>query len=215
MQFAETSQVLAAQQFRYAVKQFRSDKKIPQETWAAIQESLVLTPSSYGLQPWKFIVVTDTAIKKSLRPHTWNQSQTEDCSHYIVFCALEKMDQQWIDKLMERTATVRSVPKASLAGYAKVIASDLCGARKEMAFEVNARQCYIALGNLMTTAAMLGVDSCPMEGFFPQQYDKILQLAGTGWKSVVCCALGYRNESDKYATAKKVRFPANEVIDIR
>jgi nitroreductase len=205
--------LVSVQNWRYATKLFQNGKMIPEKTWTAIEESLLASPSSYGLQPWKFIVVTDPALKKALRPHTWNQSQTEDCSHYLVICAKEKMDESHVKKFVDRMVEVRGGARENLAGYEKMMISDLVtGPRSQVSFEWAARQCYIALGNFMTSCALLGVDTCPIEGFVPAEYDKILGLVGTGYKSVVCCAAGYRGTDDKYAQAKKVRFAANDLV---
>jgi len=90
MNFINETTLTQIQHYRYATKLFDSSKKIPAQTWAAIEQSLIDSPSSYGLQPWKFVVITDPAVKKAIRPQTWNQSQTEDASHYLVICAKEK-----------------------------------------------------------------------------------------------------------------------------
>lgn len=205
--------LIEVQNWRYATKLFDAQKKIPAATWNAIAEALVLSPSSYGLQPWKFLVITDDAVRAKLRPHTWNQSQTTDCSHYLVICAKEKMDAAHVARFVDRIAEVRGVARGTLEGYEKMMNGDVVtGERSKVAFEWAARQCYIALGNFMTSAALLGVDTCPIEGFAPAEYDKILKLEGTGWRSVVCCAAGYRSGEDKYAQLKKVRQPLSEVI---
>jgi len=213
MNFINESTLTEIQNYRYATKLFDSTKKIPAQTWAAIEQSLIDSPSSYGLQPWKFVVITDPAIKKAIRPQTWNQSQTEDASHYLVICAKEKMDSAHVAKFIDRMVEVRGGERAALAGYEKMMNGDVVtGPRSQVSFEWAARQCYIALGNFMTSCALVGVDTCPIEGFVPGEYDKILGLEGTGWRSVVCCAAGYRSADDKYAQMKKVRFDKKDLI---
>jgi nitroreductase len=208
--------LLKAQSWRYATKQFDPSRKIPAETWSALEQSLVLTPSSYGLQPWKFIVVTDPALKAKLRPASWNQAQVEDCSHHVVFLGLEKLGEADIDRLIARMAEVRGQTVESLAAYKGYAMGDLVkGPRSATIGDWAARQVYIALGNFMTSAALLGVDTCPMEGLVPEKYDEILGLAGTGYRTVVACPAGYRAAEDKYANAPKVRFLASELIDRR
>jgi nitroreductase len=205
--------LVEVQNWRYATKMFKNGQSIPKDTWKAIETSLLLSPSSYGLQPWKFVVVTSTEVKKQLRPHSWNQSQVEDCSHYLVICAKEKMDEAHVASFIDSTAKTRGMDRTLLAGYEKMMIGDVVkGPRGQASFEWAARQCYIALGNFMTSCALVGVDTCPIEGFVPPEYDKVLKLEGTGYKSVVCCAAGYRNADDKYALAKKVRFEARELI---
>jgi nitroreductase len=121
-----------------------------------------------------------------------------------------------VDRLIERTSQVRHIPADALKGYREMIIGDLVnGPSSQIAHHWAARQAYIALGGLLTSAALLGVDATPMEGFSPAEYDRLLGLAGSGYASVVCCALGYRAPQDKYATLPKVRFEAAELIEHR
>jgi nitroreductase len=206
--------LLAAMHWRYATKTFDSTKVIVSETWQALEETLILTPSSYGLQPWRFIVVTDKEMKHKLRAHSWNQAQVTDCSHYVIFAAIRSISEADIDKFLARTAELRGVTVDSLAGYRALILKDIVhGPRSKSSNEWTTRQAYIALGNFMTAAALLQVDTCPMEGFSPVEYDKILGLEARGLASVVCCAAGHRSASDKYAGLTKIRFPATEMIE--
>lgn len=208
--------LLQAQSWRYATKKFAAGRTIPAEVWSALEQSLVLTPSSYGLQPWKFVVVTDPALKSLLRPASWGQSQIEDCSHLVVFLAQDAITEADLDRFLARTAEVRGQDVAALAPYRGFMLGDLVlGPRSKVIGEWAARQCYIALGNFMTSAALLGVDTCPMEGLDPAAYDRILGLEGTGFRTVCACPAGYRAPEDKYATAPKVRYPADQLIDRR
>ncbi|MEX0270797.1 NAD(P)H-dependent oxidoreductase [Leptolyngbyaceae cyanobacterium UHCC 1019] len=200
--------------WRYATKKFDSTKTIPADIWAALEESLVLTPSSYGLQPWKFLIVTNPDLKAQLQPLSWNQAQVSECSHYVVFTIKKNLTAEHVDHFVARTAEVRQAEPESLAGYRKVMVSDVVyGARSLSVNEWATRQTYIALGNFMTCAALLGVDTCPMEGIEPAKYDTVLGLPEKGYATVVACAAGYRSEDDKYATLAKVRFEKSEVIE--
>lgn len=202
--------------WRYATKKFDPSKKISTTDWAVLEQALVLTPSSYGLQPWKFIVVTDPALKTKLRPVSWNQSQVEDCSHLVVFTSKQDITEADVDRFIARTAELRGATVESLAGYKGYMVGDLVkGPRHAVIHEWAARQTYIALGNLMTAAAMLGVDACPFEGIEPAKYDEILGLTGSGYATVSACPLGYRSADDKYAGAPKVRFEAKDVVEHR
>ena len=207
-----TEQLLAALRWRYATKQFDASRKIPQETWDAIEESLVLTPSSFGLQPWKFLVVNDPAVRAKLQPESWNQPQVTEASHFVVLAArtdLTKADiDTWITRMAEsqdKQADDLAPLKGMIAGFAETMS---CEARHAW----NARQVYIALGQLMTSAAVLGIDTCPMEGISASAYDRILGLENSGYATAVACALGYRAGDDKYATAPKARFERHTVI---
>jgi nitroreductase len=202
--------------WRYATKKFDPAKKIPPADWAVLEQALILTPSSYGLQPWKFIVVTDPALKTKLRPASWNQAQVEDCSHLVVFTAKRDISEADVDRFIARVAEVRGVTVDSLAGYRGYMVGDLVqGPRHATIHEWAARQTYIAMGNLLTSAALLGIDACPFEGLEPTKYDQILGLNGTGFATVAACPLGYRAADDKYANAAKVRFETGDIIDHR
>ena len=202
--------------WRYATKKFDPTRKIPAAEWAVLEQALILTASSYGLQPWKFIVVTDPALKTKLRAASWNQGQVEDCSHHVVLTAKQDISEADLDRFIVRIAEVRGVTTESLAGYRGFMLGDLVnGPRHAIIKEWAARQTYIAMGNLLTSAALLGLDACPFEGIEPAKYDEILGLQGTGYGTVAACPVGYRAADDKYATAPKVRFDASEVIDHR
>ena len=206
-------QLLAALNWRYATKIFDAAKKIPADVWSALEQALVLTPTSYGLQPYQFLVVQDAATRAALLPHSWGQKQVVDCSHFVVFTARTEMTEADVDKLIKRTTDLRKLPADALNAYRGMMMGDVVnGPRGKTAHEWAARQSYIALGNLMTCAAMLGVDACPMEGLVPAEYDKILRLAGCGYATVVACALGYRAAGDKYASLAKVRYETTELV---
>ena len=123
------------------------------------------------------------------------------------------MDEAHVDHFINQTAKIRNLDAQSMEGYKKVIIGDLVtGYRSHVISEWAARQGYIALGNFMTAAAVIGVDTCPLEGIDPIKYDELLGLSGSGWKVVVACSAGYRADDDKYATTKKVRFDSSDLI---
>lgn len=206
-------QLLQALQWRYATKAFDPNRKITTATWNTLQEALVLSASSFGLQPYRFVVVNDPATRAKLLPHAWNQRQVVDASHFVVFAGRIAMTEAEIDRFLGRIVEVRGGNREALAGYRQMMTGSLLGEHlKPVIPHWAARQAYIALGNLLTSAALLGVDACPMEGFVPAEFDKILGLPSQGYAAVVCCALGYRSADDKYAAAPKVRFPATELL---
>jgi nitroreductase len=205
-------QLLAALRWRYATKSFDSTKKIPATTWEAIEESLVLTPSSFGLQPWKFLVIQDPGVRGNLLGESWRQLQVTEASHYVVLTARTDLDASDIDAWMERMGEVQASPVETLASYRGVIAGFAQAMSHEARHAWNVRQAYIALGQLMASAAVLGVDACPMEGISAAGYDQVLGLAGSGYATVVACALGYRAAGDKYAAIPKARFERARII---
>jgi nitroreductase len=207
------AELIQALEWRYATKRFDPQRKIPADLWKTLEEALVLSPSSFGLQPWKFLVVTDPAVRIRLRAASWGQPQIEECSHLVVFTARRTMLMEDIERFVARIAEVRGVSVASLASYRDTMAGSLLqGPRAAVVEQWTAKQAYIALGNFLTCAATLGVDACPMEGLEPAKYDEILGLAETGYHALMVCATGYRRPDDAYAKLAKVRFPLDQVI---
>ena len=206
------AQLLEALNWRYATKFFDATKKIPDDTWQTLEQALVLTPTSYGLQPYKFLVINNPAKRAELLPHSWGQKQVVNASHFVVFTARTEMKEADVDRFIKCTTDVRKLPEGAFNPYRDMMMGDVVnGPRGKIAHEW-ATQAYIALGNLMTCAAVLGVDACPMEGLVPAEYDKILNLNGTGYATVVACALGYRAAADKYASLAKVRYEAKDLV---
>lgn len=207
--------LLSALSWRYATKQFDATRTIPAETWSALEKSLVLTPSSFGLQPWKFLVVKNTTLRAKLREQSWNQPQVTDASHLVVLTARTDLGQADIDAWISRLAEVNGKP----AGDFEMLRGMIVGFNEAMSssqrHEWNKRQVYIALGQLMASAAVLGIDACPLEGISASAYDEILGLGGSGYATSVACALGYRADGDKYATAPKARFELSHVVEVR
>jgi len=199
--------------WRYAVKQFDPQHQIDDPTWHALTEALRLSPSSGGLQPWKFVVVTDPAVRAQLVPASYGQTQVREASHLVVFTAKTDFDTADVDAHIRRTAEIKNVPVAALAGLRGMLVGGIVESKDPAARAAwAARQTYLALGVLLTAAAVLGVDAAPMEGFSPEQYDTILNLKEKGLTATVICALGYRAPGDKYANSPKVRFYRSEVF---
>jgi nitroreductase len=210
------SDLLAALRWRYATKQFDAERIIPADVWSALEEALVLTPSSYGLQPWKFLVITDPGLRTELRPFSWNQAQITDASHLVVFLAKREITLADLNRLIETTSAVRGIPVEQLGFYLDLMRRDLVeGPRSTIIDQWAKDQVYIALGNFMTSAALLGIDTCPIEGFSPLDYDRLLKLEDSPYRSAVVCAAGYRGAECKYASLAKVRYPAAELIEHR
>ncbi len=207
-----TDQLLTSLHWRYATKRFDATRTIPTATWDAIEESLVLTPSSFGLQPWKFLVITDPGIRSNLLAESWSQTQVTEASHYVVLTARTDLTTADIDTWMERMVEIQGSTLESVAPLKGMIQGFAQRLSHEDRHAWNTRQSYIALGQLMASAALLGIDACPMEGISPTGYDHILGLEGSGYATVVACALGYRAADDKYATTPKARFHRSHVI---
>jgi len=205
--------VLAALHWRYAVKKFDPAKKIPADLWTAMEQSLVLSPSSYGLQPWKFVVVETQSVREQLLPHSWGQKQIVDASHLVVFALKKDTGPADAERLVARSVEMRKLPPTALDGYKKVMVGSLTGKPAADIDVWMSRQVFIALGVFLMTAAMLGVDACPMEGFVPEKYDEVLGLTAKGYASRVVATAGYRAADDANATLAKVRYPTEEVVE--
>ena len=199
--------------WRYAVKQFDPQRRIDDTSWNALTETLRLSPSSGGLQPWKFVVVSDPAVREKLVPASYGQTQVRDASHLVVFTAKTDFGAADVDAHVRQTAAVKGVPVEALDGLRGMLLGGIVSSKDPAAREAwAARQTYLALGVLVAAAAVLGVDAAPMEGFSPEQYDTILGLKEKGLTATVICALGYRSQNDKYANSPKVRFDHSEVF---
>lgn len=206
-------QLLEALNWRYATKKFDPAKKVDEPTWDALEQALLLTPSSIGLQPWRFVVVTDLAVKAQLQAASYRQPQVTDCSHFVVFAVRRDLDAEHVERHIARMVEVRGVTLDSLAKFRVMTLGNLDRARADGTLDTwQTHQIYIALGQFMASAALLGVDTCPMEGIEPEKYDEILGLAAGPFATVVACAAGYRLSEDKYATTPKVRFRREDVV---
>lgn len=213
MNIIERSQLIDQLNWRYATKQYDRGRRITPSDWETLEQALVLTPSGFGLQPWRFLVIDDPKVRAELLLASYGQPQVVDASHLVVFAAKTSFSAADVDLHLQRVSEVTGAPLNSLSGYrtamVRSIIEGLTDAERK-AWATN--QTYIALGNLITSAALLGIDASPMEGFERNRYDDILGLRPRGLSSVVIAALGYRAESDKYAAAPKVRFPINEMV---
>ncbi len=206
------SDLLQSLQWRYATKEFDSSQKLSSEQWNALKESLVLTPSSYGLQPWLFHVVTSPELKKELRIHSWNQSQVEDCSHLVVFVYDKKVSEQEVSTYLNDIVSTRETSLESLDMLKGMLENHLKHHTPEQLEQWAKLQTYIALGQLMGASAAIGVDACPLEGITPAEYAQILKIDTDKYAVSVACALGFRSDSDKYATLGKVRYSSDKIV---
>ncbi len=203
-----------ALRWRYATKSFQAGARIPSATWSALEDTLVQSPSSYGLQPWKFLVIEDPTLRATLKPHSWDQTQITDCSHLVVFLVRRTIEEADLDRLIQATADARGLDPEQLAPYRAMMAKDLIhGPRSAVIDRWASNQVYIALGTFLTAAALLSVDTCPIEGFSPADYDRILKLETSPYRSCVVCAAGYRDPEDRYAALAKVRYSAEDLIE--
>lgn len=204
--------LLRALRWRYATKKFDPSRTVPDGVWRDLEEATLLAPSSYGLQPYRMLVITDGAVKASLPEITWGQGQPRDCSHFVVFASRVGIGPADVEKYIDLIASTRGVPKEGLDDFRGMMMGTVTGTAREKLDEWCARQAYIALGFLLAACAELGVDACPMEGIDAAKYDAKFGLPAKGYKAVVACAVGYRAADDWLATLKKVRTPESDAV---
>jgi len=205
-----SEEILKQLHWRYATKKFDATQTIPDDLWKTLEQSLVLAPSSFGLQAWKFFVVRDPEVRQKLVEHSWGQTQVAEASHVVVFTIKKNVDAAYVDHYIARMSEVQGTPIDALQGFANVVKGFLDRMSPEEIDIWTAKQVYIALGQFMTTAAMLNIDTCPMEGIIPAKYDEVLGL--DGYMTKVVCPAGYRAVDDKNAARPKVRFPTEEMV---
>lgn len=205
-------ELLNALQWRYATKRM-TGAEVPSEKVDRILEAIQLAPSCFGLQPYSVIVVKDPEQRSRIREQAANQPQVEECSHLLVFAAWDPVEDQSVTDWVGRVAEVRDLPVESLSGLQATIAGSVGPRSREERFQWAVRQAYIGLGMAVAAAATMEVDASPMEGFSPEALDECLGLRARALRSVVLLALGYRDaKSDRYASAKKVRWPREKTI---
>ena len=198
--------------WRYATKKFDADKKVSQEDLETLLEATTLSASSFGLQPYKIFVVEDAEIRSKLRPFAWDQSQITEASHLIVLANQNSFGPELVEEYVDNVSETRGIPAAGLKGYSDFMKSKLVPLSEDAKAVWTAKQTYIALGNLLSAAAINKIDACPMEGFDAEQFNNILGLTDKGLNTSVLVAVGYRSEEDETQHYKKVRKSKENLI---
>ena len=215
-----TAKILDIFLFRHACKVFDPEKKIPEETFDLILESARLSPSSFGFEPWKFLIIQDPKLRKKLLPVTWGaQRSLPTSSHYVVILARKQPTLHWeSDYITRMMRDIHHLPEEAVRArrekYRKFQEEDFRLLESERAvFDWAGKQCYIALGNMMTAAAMLGIDSCAVEGFEAEAAERIVReelgVDTEEFGVAVMVAFGYRVNEPK----PKTRQPMQEIVE--
>ncbi|MDO6491645.1 MULTISPECIES: NAD(P)H-dependent oxidoreductase [unclassified Cellulophaga] len=200
--------------WRYATKKFDSTKRVSQEHLNQLKEAIKLTPSSYGLQLYKVIIIEKAELKKRLKIASWNQDQVTDASHLIVFCNYTSVSDQNINDFIKRTAETQGIDATSLNNYGDFIKEKLKEMTVSEVFNWTFRQTYLGLGILLSACAELKIDSCPMEGFESKKYNDILELSEQGLNAAVIATIGYRSSEDYTQNRLKVRKSFNQLFQV-
>ncbi len=198
--------------WRAAIKEYNKEAKLTEEDVNYLLDVVRMAPSSYGLQPYKLILVSDTDVREKLRAASYNQAQVTDASHFVVFASRTNENENDVKEYVERIVKERGVTEESLAGYADMMNGALSFMSEEMKASWAAKQAYLGLGFMLIAAALHEIDASPMEGFDKSAYDEILSLKESGYTVAVICALGKRVENEKYAEIKKIRKSKEKFI---
>jgi len=219
-------ETLDALNTRYAVKKFDTTETLSEEKISFLEETLRLTPSSFGFEPWKFVFITDRNVKQELFKFSPKNNQVIDAPLLIVLCAKDYVGDRDVFDLVKRTMKIRQVSMEILSGFRKGLyryvwarnLNTLLFGIPEIIFgtkvfrQWETKQVYIALGSLLSVCAHHKIDAAPMEGFSQSAYKNILGEKIKGYSPVVLCAVGYRDENDIFASMAKVRKTKEEVI---
>lgn len=212
MPLATPDQLIAQLNWRYATKQFDPAGTLSADEIRLLDETLRLCASSFGLQPWRFVVVKDPAVREAMVAHSWNQRQVADAARLYVLCRRATLGENDVRDYVSLVAETTGAARESMAGFEKMLVGFTGKLTADQYDQWAEKQVYIALGALMTAAAAAGIDTCPMEGFNREKVDELLNLPAMGLRSVVMCPAGRRAATDKYADRKKVRWPRERVF---
>lgn len=200
------------QNWRYATKKFDPTKKITVAHLDLLKEAIRLSSSSYGLQPYKVLIIENKDLLEKLKPVAWNQSQITDASQLIVFANVVNIGDAEIDAYVKKISEIRNIPTENLEGYGSFMKSKISNLAQDLKNNWTSKQTYLALGNLLNAAAELKIDVTPMEGFDAQAFNEILGLDEKGLNASVIATIGYRHDDDTTQHLKKVRKSNEELF---
>jgi nitroreductase len=206
------SDFITNQKWRYATKKFDASKKISIEDFETLKEAIQLSTSSYGLQPYKILIIENPEVRAQIQPVAWGQTQIVDASHLLVFANITNFGETEIDNYINLMAETRGISVESVKGYADFMKMKITGLPEEQRNIWTSKQTYLALANLMNAAAELKIDVTPMEGFEPEKVNEILGLPAKGLNASLLATIGYRHEDDATQHYAKVRKPINELF---
>ncbi len=191
--------------WRYATKKFDTTKKVSDEDLETLKEAIRLSASSYGLQPYKVLIIDNPELKAQLQPAAWGQSQIVDASQLLIFANITNFGDAEIEAYIQNLTETRGVPAEAVQGYADFMKSKISTLSLEKRNIWTSKQTYLAMGNLLNAAAELNIDVTPMEGFEPQKVNEILDLDKLGLNASLIATVGYRHNEDDTQHYVKVR----------
>ena len=191
--------------WRYATKKYDTTKKVSVEDLEILKKAISLTATSYGLEPYKILIIENPQVRQQLVPASWGQSQVADASHLLVFASVIDFGNEQMDAYFKNLVETRQIPMEAVQGYADFMKSNINSRSLEDRNIWTSKQAYLAMGNLLNAAAELKIDVTPMEGIDAAQYDEILGLNELGLHAVLSAPVGYRHQEDATQHYKKVR----------
>ncbi|MDR7694749.1 NAD(P)H-dependent oxidoreductase [Riemerella anatipestifer] len=197
---------------RYSVKKFDTEKKVTEETLNRILEAGRLSASSLGLQPYRVLVISSPSKKEDLASAFYNPSQTSTCSHLLVIISKKELEKNYVDSYFNLISKERQAPLEALQPFRNSVEGYINRHNSETLPYWNEKQAYILLSNFIFSAALEGVDTCPMEGFDAHKVTEILNIDASKEIPTVCLALGYRAHDDLFQHGKKVRKPSEDLF---
>jgi len=200
------------QNWRYATKKFDSTKKISDKDFETLLEAIRLTTSSYGLQPYKVLIVGNPELRKQIQPFAWGQTQITEASHLIIFANVLNIGDNEIDSYVENLMQIRDVSLENVKGYSDFMKMQITNLPNQEKNIWTSKQTYLAMGNLINAAAELKIDVTPMEGFEPENINKLLGLDKLGLNTSLIATVGYRHPEDLSQFYPKVRKTKQELF---
>ncbi|AFU70039.1 dihydropteridine reductase, putative [Psychroflexus torquis ATCC 700755] len=198
--------------WRYATKNFNPEKQVSKDDLETLLEAIRLSASSYGLQPYEVMVIEDPKVRAKLKPAAFGQPQITDSSCLLVFAFNTNVDEHYLEEFIKNNSETRNKPVEDFQDLKEMIQNSVLTFTEEAKHNWASRQVYIALGNLLSAAADLKIDVCPMEGFNSAEFDELLDLKSKNLKSVTLATVGYRSETDQLKDALKVRKSKEELF---
>lgn len=204
--------LVKAMEWRYATKKYDTSKQISNEQFDDLLTSVQLAPSSYGLQPYKLIIVDDPAKLEQISRAAFGQPQITTASKVLVIAVETNIGDETVRNYIDKAALARNTARENLEAREQFVNSRLALLSTDQKIEWAEKQAFLAIGILVSAAAEAGIDASPMEGFDPKQVDEILELKEQHLKSALLFALGYRSAEDEFATIPKVRKTKTELF---
>ena len=204
--------IINSMQWRYAVKKFDAESTLPGEKIEVLKEAFNLTATSYGLQPIKMVVIANKELQKALVPHSYGQEQVAQASHLLIFCIEKSIDEAYIGRYFDQVVRVRGTSREVLDPFQNSLIASFSKKNGDEVAKWATNQAYLAMGNLLTVCAVEKIDSCPMEGFDGEAYDRLLGLGEKGLASVLVMPIGRRSDDDMFSGLKKVRKEVGDMV---